>query len=178
MKVMCMLLSQRNHVIIYVLKVVKTKGQSMMLIFFIWIYILITILVCIAMVAYYLIVPSKNILNLCKRTLRNIETYCWMNMTISDKGFTICVRAEIFPENSRAFYCLTFLLQKRTNTLESFWNCILFLQQQNYKHRRVILKCQHLVIFSLGKVPYNITEVTTYLWPRLSNTCTTLQMQN
>ena len=114
------------------------------------------ILVCIAMVAYYLIVPSKNILNLCKRTLRNIETYCWMNMTISDKGFTICVRAEIFPENSRAFYCLTFLLQKRTNTLESFWNCILFLQQQNYKHRRVILKCQHLVIFSLGKVPYNI----------------------
>ena len=145
MKVMCMLLSQRNHVIIYVLKVVKTKGQSMMLIFFIWIYILITILVCIAMVAYYLIVPSKNILNLCKRTLRNIETYCWMNMTISDKGFTICVRAEIFPENSRAFYCLTFLLQKRTNTLESFWNCILFLQQQNYKNRRVILKCQHLV---------------------------------
>ena len=65
MKVMCMLLSQRNHVLIYVLKVVKTKGQSMMLIFFIGTYILI-ILVCIAMVAYYLIVPLKTYLTYVK----------------------------------------------------------------------------------------------------------------
>lgn len=72
------------------------------------------------MVAYYLIVPSKNILNLCKRTLRNIETYCWMNMTISDKGFTICVRAEIFPENSRAFYCLTFFAPKKDKHFRKF----------------------------------------------------------
>ena len=64
------------------------------------------------MVAYYLIVPLKDILNLCKRTFRNIEIYCWMNMATSNKGFTICVRAEIFPENSRAFYCLTFCSKK------------------------------------------------------------------
>ena len=72
MKVMCMLLSQRNDVIIctivHVLKVVKTKGQSMMLIFWIGTYILI-ILVCIAMVAYYLIVPLKTYLTYVKEHL-------------------------------------------------------------------------------------------------------------
>ena len=72
------------------------------------------------MVAYYLIVPLKDILNLCKRTFRNIEIYCWMNMASSDKGFTICVRAEIFPENSRAFYCLTFFAPKKDKHFRKF----------------------------------------------------------
>ena len=88
-----------------------------------------------------------------------------MNMASSDKGFTICVRAEIFPENSRAFYCLTFFAPKKDKhfrkflKLHSLFTATRLLTQKSYSQ----VSTFSYFLSKVGKVPYNITEVTTYL---------------